>query len=184
MGIPGCQPFQWQTCPLPSFSVSTADRQNWNHSASSCYCLTSVWLRQRARLAIVQDLLWSCALSRVSRHVNFCHGSHRRDLVDALTLVPVQVCSGHGCTKCSVTLTLTEQLLNAESGIRNPITSGAFYWILILKNSIARVNVNSSLKSLSVSKNPNIFQNFHRSQLSVLLPSQILCFVTSPQNTG
>ena len=101
--------------PLPSFSVLTAGRQNWNHSASSCDWWTSVWLRQRARLAVVQDLVSGRALLRyfnVSRYFNFCHGSHRSDLRGRRLMN--LVCEGHGCTKCSVTLTLTEQSPNSE----------------------------------------------------------------------
>ena len=42
---------------------------------------------------------------------------------DALTSLHIRVCEGHGlthwCTKCSVTLTLSEQPPNAESGLRS-----------------------------------------------------------------
>ena len=92
--------------PLPSFSVSPAGRQNCNHSASSCNCWISVWLRQRARLAVVQDLVWGGALCKATADIlisvtavtAWSSRTQTGAEVDVLTSVPVQVCEGHGCT--------------------------------------------------------------------------------------
>ena len=130
---PRLSTFSATDLPLPSFSitVSTAGLQNWNHSSSSCYCWTSVWItwRQHASLAIVQDLVWGSILCQVSRHFNVCHCSLQSQEwsfrnwtgaeVDTLTSVPVLVCKSHWCTKWSVTLTLTDQLPNTEAGLRS-----------------------------------------------------------------
>ena len=101
--------------PLHSFSqaVLTAGWQNWNHSASSCDCWNSVWLRQRARLAIVHHFKVSRYFNFVTAVTGLVQASRTRTgaEVDALTSAPVRVCEGHGCTKCSVTVTLPEHNL-------------------------------------------------------------------------